>query len=198
MKKIYILTKEIISQLYRKPKNSIFFRMNFKKLKKVIVIFVITPFFILPFLVSLFSILPQVLLWHPYILLELVLLFIITFIIESFIISIFLKPNKFKEDSKKFYKSVFAVNLVTFPLTQLFAFFLYRPNFIDLNYFLFFCIAIEAFPLLLECLLNLKIYGKFNDLHYFEYRVNNMIIIKATISANLASFAIGFAIFLIF
>lgn len=179
--------------------------MNFRKLKKVIVIFLVIPFFILPFLVSLFSILPQVFanpvgitIWHPYIFLELLFLFIITFIVESIIIRIFLKPTKLKETSKKFYKSVFAVNLVTFPLTQLFAFLLNRPYFFDLNYFLFVSIFIEVFPIILECLLNLKIFRKFNELQYFEYRVNNMIILKSTISANLVTFAIGFPIFLLF
>lgn len=180
--------------------------MNFRKLKKGIAIFLVTLFFILPVLISfLFSTLPQVIanpvvitIWHPYIFLELLFLFIITFIVESIIIRIFLKPTKLKETSKKFYKSVFAVNLVTFPLTQLFAFLLNRPYFIDLNYFLFVSIFIEAFPIILECLLNLKIFRKFNELQYFEYRVNNMTILKSTISANLVTFAIGFPIFLVF
>ncbi len=180
--------------------------MNFRKLKKGIAIFLVTLFFILPVLISfLFSTLPQVIanpvgitFWHPYLLLELLFLFIITFTLESIIIRIFLKPTKLKETSIKFYKSIFAVNLVTFPLTQLFAFLLNRPYFFDLGYFLFVTVLIEAFPIILECLLNLKIYKKFNDLHYFEYRVNNMTIIKSTISANLLTFAIGFPIFLIF
>jgi hypothetical protein len=179
--------------------------MNFGKLKRLIAICLIAPFFILPLLISLLSIIPQVVanpvgitIWHPFIFLELFILFIITFIIESLIIRVFLKPVGLKETTRKFYKSVFAVNLVTFPLTQLFAFLLNRPYFFDFSYFLFVSIAIEVFPITLECLLNLKIYNKFNEKFYFEYRINNMNIIKSTITANLATFVIGFAIFLIY
>jgi hypothetical protein len=181
--------------------------MKIRKLKKVIIFLLITPFFILPPLIGFITItLPQVFanpvgitIWNPYTFLELIFVFNLTFIIESIIIRFFLKPVSLKETTKKFYKSVLAVNLVTFPLTQLFAFLFnsitYAPDF---SQYLFASIVIEIFPITLECLLNIKIYNKFNDLSYFEYRLNNRIIIKSTLTANLVTFVIGFPIFIFF
>ncbi|MFW9818786.1 MAG: hypothetical protein ACFFE5_04185 [Candidatus Thorarchaeota archaeon] len=156
-------------------------------------------------IIILISILPQVkanpvviTIWDPYTFLELVFLFIITFIVEGIILMLFLKPVSLKKTTRKFYKSVFAVNLVTYPLTQIFAFLFNTPYVPDYSNFLFTSIAIEVFPISLECLLNVKIYNKFNELSYFENRVNNRIIIKSTLTANLVTFAIGFSIFIFF
>lgn len=128
---------------------------------------------------------------------KLVFLFIITFSLESFIIRVFIGPNDPSKTSAKFYKSVFAVNLVTFPLTQLFAFTIYQSFVLDYSFALFISIIIEVFPITLECLLYLKIYKKFNILSYFVDKAENKTILKSTITANLVTFMIGIPIFLI-
>jgi hypothetical protein len=121
------------------------------------------------------------------------LLFITTFFIEIAIIKLFLGANKPLLKSRNFYKTVFAVNIFTFPLTQVFAYVMYQYFLvgIDLNLLIFITIFIEIMPITLECALYLKIYNKLNDLEYFAHRVTNNTVLKSTITANIVSFLFG-------
>ena len=150
----------------------------------------------------------RVCLWYCF--LHLLLPFIVTFVVEIIIIIVFLGSNNPVENYKKFYKSVFSINLFTFPLTQVIAFILFQFNifsraltYIDnyiiiysLNYILVSFILIEPVPIFLECLLYLKIFKKFNKTNYFQNRVEKKTIILFTITANLVTYLIGIGIFL--
>lgn len=161
---------------------------------------------ILLILAFIISIIPQVKanpvivsFFGPFMFLKLVFLFFITFTVESSIIRIFLGSNIARESSRKFYKSVFAVNLLTFPLTQLFGFVFYLSNLSNFNTILFISIIVEIFPIMLECLLYLKIFRKYYFFEYdFEYGAMSKTIIKSTITANLITFMIGFPMFLFY
>jgi len=92
-------------------------------------------------------------LYHPLpMLLYLIFLFIATFSIELLVIKVFLGANKPLLDSRYFYKSVFAVNIFTFSLTQIVAFVVYQYFFIGIEFYsaLFISILIEVFPITLE------------------------------------------------
>lgn len=149
-------------------------------------------------------------LWEPGMVIALFFAFIATFVVEIIIIIIFLGSNEPVENYKKFYKSVFAVNLFTFPLTQVIAFILfqfdifiraliYTDNYIiiySLNYILTSFFLIEPFPIILECLLYLKIFKTFNRTDYFKNQVEKKTIIISTITANIITYLIGIGIFL--
>jgi hypothetical protein len=128
------------------------------------------------------------------------LLFIITLVIEINVIKFILKDNELNEHSKEFYKSITLVNLLTFPTTQIIAFIIYQTVLgnLDVANIIFISILIEMFPITLECLLYLKIYKRLNRILCFKHPVNNTSILKSTITANFASFAIGLFTTLIF
>ena len=127
-------------------------------------------------------------------------LFIATLVIEILIIKIFFKKNKIYERSKEFYNSIFLVNLISYPMTQLFAFLIYQSSLgdYDVASVFFNSILIEVFPIMLECVLFLKIFKRLNRTACFLRSVNNKTILKSTITANLASFAFGFLTFFLF
>ncbi len=138
---------------------------------------------------------------HPFIMgIYLNFLFVATLAIEILIIKTFLKNNKIFERSKEFYNSIFLVNLISYPMTQLFAFLIYQSSLgdYDVASVLFNSILIEVFPIMLECVLFLKIFKKLNRTACFVRSVNNKMIVKSTITANLASFAFGFLTFFLF
>ena len=113
----------------------------------------------------------------------LIFMFLITFAVEYIIIYLFTK-NLIDKPSK-LSRSIFAVNFFTFPTTQILAFALLTRFVFNLgSYFL-----IELIPIVLECLFFLKIY---RDL---RIPVKNEIILLSTVSANLATFAIGLALY---
>jgi len=122
-----------------------------------------------------------------------IFLFIITFSIETAVIKLYLVKNKPILDSRRFYKAIFAVNIFTFPLTQMFAIILYQYflNDYDIGNVIFISVLIEVFPITLECVLFLKIFQTWNDITYFEQRVRSNTILKSTITANLVSFGVG-------
>ena len=138
---------------------------------------------------------------HPFIMgIYLNFLFVATLAIEILIIKTFLKNNKIFERSKEFYNSIFLVNLISYPMTQLFAFLIFESSLSDYDVasVLFNSILIEVFPIMLECVLFLKIFKKLNRTACFVRSVNNKMIVKSTITANLASFAFGFLTFFLF
>jgi hypothetical protein len=120
-------------------------------------------------------------------------LFIATFFIELAIIKLFLGANKPILKSRNLYKTIFAVNIFTFPLTQVVAYIMYQYFLvgIDLNLLILATLFIEILPITLECALYLKIYNKLNDLDYFIHRVSNNMVLKSTITANIVSFLFG-------
>ncbi|MFX0007866.1 MAG: hypothetical protein ACFFA7_14740 [Promethearchaeota archaeon] len=127
-------------------------------------------------------------------------LFVITLLIEILVFRLFLKKNELMKHAKDFYNSIFLVNLINFPITQIIAFVIFQIPLgeFDAVNILFISILIEIFPILLECLLYLKIYQKLNIIPCFKYPVKNMKIIKSTITANLASFVFGFITYIPF
>lgn len=127
-------------------------------------------------------------------------LLLFTLGIEIIIIRAFLKQYKFTENVKPFYTSIVFVNLLTFPMTQIIAFAIFQTVLLnlDISYMFLISIIIEIFPITLECVLYLKIYKRLNRISCFLLPVNNAAIIKSTITANLASFALGALTFLIF
>ena len=122
-----------------------------------------------------------------YFMIELPLMFLITFNAEFLVVYIFLK-KKILNDSK-IYKLVFAVNLFTFPITQIFASFLtFFTSFYLIIYF-----SIEIIPISLECFLINYLFRDFDD-RYLKYPG-----LKKTasivITANLITFLIGFGVY---
>ncbi|MFX0020678.1 MAG: hypothetical protein ACFE9S_00010 [Candidatus Hermodarchaeota archaeon] len=137
---------------------------------------------------------PIVYLYHPLpMALYLIFLFIATFSIELLVIKVFLGANKPLFDTRYFYKTVFAVNIFTFTLTQIVAFVIYQYLFVGYEFYsaLFVSILIEVFPITLEGLLFLKIFNALSETGYFQHRIKNNTILKFTITANLVSFAFG-------
>lgn len=128
------------------------------------------------------------------------LLFIVTIFIEINVIKFLLKNNELNEHAKDFYKSITLVNLLTFPTTQIIAFIVFQSALgnLDVAIILFLSILIELFPITLECLLYLKIYKRLNRIPCFLHPVNNNLILKSTISANLTSFGFGILTSLLF
>ncbi len=123
-----------------------------------------------------------------YFMIELPLMFLITFNAEFLVVYIFLK-KKILNDSK-IYKLVFAVNLFTFPITQIFASFL---TFFTSFYFLIIYFSIEIIPISLECFLINYLFKDFDD-RYLKYpglkKTTSMVI-----TANLITFLIGFGVY---
>lgn len=109
----------------------------------------------------------------------LIFMFLITFAVEYAIIYQFTK--NFIDKRSKLLKSIFAVNFFTFPTTQMLALALLSQN--SFNFGIYF--LIELIPIFLECLFFLKIYP---DL---RIPIKNSTILLSTISANLATFALG-------
>ena len=174
--------------------------MKFKNLRRSIAFFLVLLVLIIPqvranpVVVPMFQI-------HPFIMgIYLNFLFVATLAIEILIIKTFLKNNKIFERSKEFYNSIFLVNLISYPMTQLFAFLIFESSLSDYDVasVLFNSILIEVFPIMLECVLFLKIFKKLNRTACFVRSVNNKMIVKSTITANLASFAFGFLTFFLF
>ncbi len=119
---------------------------------------------------------------------ELPLMFFITFNAEFLVFYIFLK-KKILNDSKV-YKSIFAVNFLTFPLTQIVALYL---TLITSFYFLIVYFLIEIIPISLECFLINYLFKNFNG-RYLEYpglKKTTSIVI----TANLIVFLIGFGVY---
>ena len=187
-----------------------FFMMKFKNLRLRIALFLGLLILLIPqvranpVVVPMFQI-------HPFIMgIYLNFLFVATLAIEILIIKTFLKNNKIFKRSKEFYNSIFLVNLISYPMTQLFAFLIFESSLSDYDVasVLFNSILkgfpqpyiwlFEVFPIMLECVLFLKIFKKLNRTACFVRSVNNKMIVKSTITANLASFAFGFLTFFLF
>ncbi|MFW9819306.1 MAG: hypothetical protein ACFFE5_06825, partial [Candidatus Thorarchaeota archaeon] len=163
--------------------------MNYKNLKLKIVLFLGLLIFIIPQVKA--NPIPNYRNYNPiFMAFYMPSLFIATFFIELAIIKLFLGANKPLINPRNFYKTIFAVNIFTFPLTQIFAYVMYQYFLVgsDLNLLVFFTILIEILPISLECALYLKIFNKLNELNYFEHRVSNKMVLKSTITANLVSF----------
>ncbi|MFX1321045.1 MAG: hypothetical protein ACFFAQ_05300 [Promethearchaeota archaeon] len=91
------------------------------------------------------------------------------------------------ENRKDLFRSVAAVNLFTFPTTQLLA--LWIAVFIVPQYWIFFYILIELIPIMLEFFLFLYI---FKIVLEIVRTTNSIKIFMYTLLANLGSFIIGF------
>ncbi len=93
------------------------------------------------------------------------------------------------EDRPNFFKAVISVNLITFPITQILALFVFSHLSYLINIWNY--ILIELFPITLEYLLYLRL---FKEVLLGEIR-NNMTFIS-TITANLLTFIIGTFLFI--
>lgn len=117
-----------------------------------------------------------------------VLLFFILIINIALEYCIFSALIKHKiESSKDLFRSVAAVNLFTFPTTQLLA--LWITAFVLPQYWILFYILIELIPIMLEFFLFLYI---FKIVLEIVRTTNSIKIFIYTLLANLASFIIGF------
>lgn len=161
--------------------------MKFKNLRRSIAFFLVLLVLIIPQVKANPIALP--IQFSPFMGIYLIFLFIATISIEVFIILIFLRENRVVRTSRTFYKTVFAINLFSFPMTQLLAYII-LDNLMTGNY-IFLSILIEIFPITLECVLYLKFFKDSNKILYFDHPVRNKAIIQSTITANLASFAFG-------
>ena len=124
--------------------------------------------------------------WFP----TLIFVFIMTLFVELFIIKAFLRKNIL--NSFKLYKTVFVVNLLTFPPTQVIAFLIFRGLPPQVSFFIFYYVLVELIPISLECLLFLLFYKKMFKLNYFQSPVKVKTILMSTIIANFTTFIIGY------
>jgi len=125
----------------------------------------------------------------PYAIL-LIVIFFINIVIEYIVIFLFLSHNIL--NPLKLFKSVFVVNLFTFPVTQLMALSisLFFPFVFGLHF------VAELFPLISETILYLKINQILDRNGELDYPITRKKTITYTITANLITFLIGL-IFLI-
>ncbi len=119
---------------------------------------------------------------------ELPLMFLFTFNAEFLVIYLFLKGRIF--DDAKIYKSVFVVNFVTFPITQIIVTSL---TFMTSIYFLISYFLIEVIPISIECFLINYLFKDY-DARYLEYRGLKKTALMV-ITANLITFLIGFVLY---
>jgi len=162
-------------------------KFNTMKVKRAI-------FYLLLSLVSIISIIPRSLanpvaigpdpLYFQY----LFLIFFITLIIEYVIISLFLTKNIISP--LKLFKSVFVVNLFTFPVTQIIAlnFLIFLPSAFGLQF------TAEVFPLIAETTLYLYIYKIADRENELINPIPRKKTIVSTITANLTTFSLGLLI----
>lgn len=126
-----------------------------------------------------------------YFFIELPLIFLVTFNAEFLVVYYFLKKKIFNDS--KIYKSIFAVNFLTFPITQSVTLLLIS---LTSAYFLiiYSLIGLELIIISLECLLLKFLFKDFNDKHYLKYpgfkKVSLMVI-----TANIITLLIGFGIY---
>lgn len=106
-------------------------------------------------------------------------LFLVNIVVEFIIIYLF--TRNLIDKWSRLSRSIFAVNFFTFPTTQILAISLISRYSFNIGHY---CL-IELLPIVFECLFFLKIYP---DL---RIPIKNSTILLSTISANLATFAIG-------
>lgn len=112
-------------------------------------------------------------------------IFFFTIIIEFVVIYLFLRNHGIEHF--KLTKPVIAVNLLSFPITQIIVL-LFMKQFSSINGFIY---LVELFPITLECFLYLKIFNYYNKLEYFELPVSMKKTVITSITANSITFTIG-------
>lgn len=115
-------------------------------------------------------------------------LLISTIIIEFVVIYIFLRNHGI--EYLKLAKPVIAVNLLSFPITQIIVISFMNPySIINGSIFL-----VVLFPITLECFLYLKIFKYYNKLYYFLFPISVKKTFLTSITANSITFTIGLLI----
>jgi len=112
--------------------------------------------------------------------------FLITVLIEFCIANIFLK--KYLNKWTAFLKSILIVNTITFPITQILAFFLKDFFYGYGNYNYYFA---ELFPLIVEFFLLKWQLNKLYNNKILSLKISNKKILIITIVMNLITFALG-------
>lgn len=121
----------------------------------------------------------------------LILIFVLTTIIKYRILYLYFK--NFSLNNRDLYYSVTKVNLVTFPLTQVFAYFISIYFF---EFFYFYIIIIEVLVIFAEwLLLKIEILRLEQKSNIIEL-IKSPKILKGAFLSNLASYLIGLIIFL--
>ena len=100
----------------------------------------------------------------------------------------FFKKNKFESVSRSHYRLFLKINLVTFPLTQILAYFFYIYFLLFFWYYVF---LIEIGVVFVEAYL-LKIELK----RIVDVEIPSKFILRSTFSANIISFLVGFLAYL--
>jgi hypothetical protein len=119
----------------------------------------------------------------------LVLMFFIGSRVEyAYFNSKFFKKHKFESISKSHYRLFLKINLVTFPLTQIIAYFFYIYFWL---FFWFYVILIEIGVVFIESFL-LRIELK----RVVDVEISPKFIVRRTLSANIISFLVGFLAYL--
>ena len=116
--------------------------------------------------------------------------FLVTVLIESIILYLFFRTYFLR--IAKLWKSVAAINFLTFPMAQIIGI-LFANLFLVFIGFYFFA---ELIPTLLEFLLYSKVFDDFNERKYLREPVPSKIILIGIVIANLITFSLGLIMFL--
>ena len=121
----------------------------------------------------------------------LILIFVLTTIIEYGVLHLYFK--KFSFNNRDLYYSVIKVNLVTFPLTQVFAYFISIYFFL---LFYFYIIIIEFLVVIVEWLLLKVELLRVEQKNNLTELIRTRKILKGAFFCNLTSYLFGLIIFL--